>query len=129
NKAEYAPYLKEVIVLPDGRGVIYDHNEPGTPDIYRQLEAHVYVNNVAFVITTEFRDFSGEKNKEKKIKYLARGFTEADANTKPARLAALQSLISRLSGRKDEEIPKEKGVCIPNGFIRDDGAKHIEKVT
>lgn len=129
NKAEYAPYLKEVIVLPDGRGVIYDHNEPGTPDIYRQLEAHVYVNNVAFVITTEFRDFSGEKNKQEKNEYIADGFTEADANTKPAKLAALQSLISRLSGRKDEEIPKEKGVCIPNGFIRDDGAKHIEKIT
>ncbi|PLV50474.1 T6SS immunity protein Tli4 family protein, partial [Erwinia sp. B116] len=44
-------------------------------------------------------------------------------------LAALQSLISRLSGRKDEEIPKEKGVCIPNGFIRDEGITHREKVT
>ncbi|PLV45172.1 T6SS immunity protein Tli4 family protein, partial [Erwinia sp. B116] len=44
-------------------------------------------------------------------------------------LAALQSLISRLSGRKDEEIPKEKGVCIPNGFIRDDDVKHAERVT
>ncbi|WP_455817859.1 T6SS immunity protein Tli4 family protein [Pseudomonas cerasi] len=129
NKAEYGPYLKETIILPDGRGVIYDHNESGTPDIYRQLEAHIYVNHVAFLITAEFRDFSGDKNKEKKAKYLARGFTEADSNTRPAKLAALQSLISRLSGRKDEEIPREKGVCIPNGFIRDDGARHIEKVT
>ncbi|MCP2233602.1 MULTISPECIES: T6SS immunity protein Tli4 family protein [Erwinia] len=129
NEPEDAPYLKEVITLPDGRGVIYDHNESDTPDIYRQLEAHVYVNYVAFVITAEFRDFSGEKNKEKKARYIARGFTEADANTKPAKLAALQSLISRLSGRKDEEIPRGKGVCIPNGFIRDDSAKHIEKIT
>ncbi|MEI2684746.1 T6SS immunity protein Tli4 family protein [Erwinia aphidicola] len=129
NQAKDAPYLKEVIVLSDGRGVIYDHNEYGTPDIYRQLEAHVYVNHVAFVITAEFRDFSGEKNKQEKIDYLADGFSEADANTKPAKLAALQSLISRLSGRKDEEIPRGKGVCIPNGFIRDDGAKHIEKIT
>ncbi|MCP2229832.1 hypothetical protein J2Y91_000157 [Erwinia aphidicola] len=129
NKAKDAPYLKEVITLPDGRGVIYDHNESVTPDIYRQLEAHVYVNHVAFVITTDIQDFSGEKNKQEKIEYLADGFTEADANTKPAKLAALQSLISRLSGRKDEEIPRGKGVCIPNGFIRDDGAKHMEKVT
>ncbi|TCQ69189.1 hypothetical protein EC841_11710, partial [Raoultella ornithinolytica] len=36
---------------------------------------------------------------------------------------------SRLSGRKDEDIPSAKGVCIPNGFIVDDGGKHIEKVT
>ena len=129
NQAKDAPYLKEVIVLSDGRGVIYDHNEYGTPDIYRQLEAHVYVNHVAFVITAEFRDFSGEKNKQEKIEYLADGFSEADANTKPAKLAALQSLISRLSGRKDEEIPREKGGCIPNGFIRGDGLYHKEKVT
>ena len=129
NKAEYGPYLKETIILPDGRGVIYDHNESGTPDIYRQLEAHVYINMVAFVITTDIQDFSGEKHKQEKIEYLADGFTEADANTKPAKLAALQSLISRLSGRKDEDIPKEKGVCIPNGFIRDDGARHVEKIT
>ncbi|CAX57945.1 conserved uncharacterized protein [Erwinia billingiae Eb661] len=129
NEPEDAPYIKEKILLPEGKGVIFDHNESDTPDIYRQLEAHVYVNNVAFVITAEFRDFSGEKNKEKKAGYLARGFTEADANTKPAKLAALQSLISRLSGRQDEVIPEEKGVCIPNGFIRDDGAPHTERVT
>ncbi len=38
NKPETAPYLKEIIRLPNGKGVIFDHNEPGTPDIYRQLE-------------------------------------------------------------------------------------------
>jgi len=129
NRPENAPFLKEVILLPDGKGTIFDHNEPGTPDIFRQLEAHVYSGMTAFVITTDIRDYSGEKHKEKKAEYLARGFTEADANTKPARLAAMQSLISRLSGRKDEEIPSAKGVCIPNGFIRDDGGKHQEKIT
>ena len=41
----------------------------------------------------------------------------------------MQSLISRLSGRKDEDIPSAKGVCIPNGFIRDDGSQHVEKIT
>jgi len=48
-------------------------------------------------------------------------------NEKPVKLAALQSLISRLSGRKDEDIPSAKGVCIPNGFIWDDGGQYIEK--
>ncbi|NWA74693.1 hypothetical protein HX775_22605, partial [Serratia proteamaculans] len=121
NRPENAPFLKEIVLLPDGKGAIFDHNESGTPDIYRQLEAHVYSGMTAFVITTDIRDFSDKKHSEKKSKYLARGFTEADANTKPAKLAALQSLISRLSGRKDEDIPSAKGVCIPNGFIRDDG--------
>jgi hypothetical protein len=129
NRPENAPFLKEIVLLPDGKGAIFDHNESGTPDIYRQLEAHVYSGMTAFVITTDIRDFSDKKHSEKKSKYLARGFTEADANTKPAKLAALQSLISRLSGRKDEDIPSAKGVCIPNGFIRDDGGKHLEKIT
>lgn len=129
NRPENAPFLKEVILLSDGKGAIFDHNESGTPDIYRQLEAHVYSGMIAFVITTDIRDFSDKKHSERKTKYLARGFTEADANTKPAKLAALQSLISRLSGRKDEDIPSAKGVCIPNGFVRDDGGKHLEKIT
>ncbi|WP_029686015.1 T6SS immunity protein Tli4 family protein [Tatumella saanichensis] len=129
NRPENAPFLKEIIPFSDGKGVIFDHNESGTPDIYRQLEAHVYSGMIAFVITTDIRDFSDKKHREKKAKYLARGFSEADANTKPAKLAALQSLISRLSGRKDEDIPSAKGVCIPNGFIRDDGGKHKESLT
>lgn len=129
NRPDYAPFLKEVISLPDDKGVIFDHNETGTPDIYRELEAHVYSGMSAFIITTAIRDFSDKKHSEKKAKYLARGFTEAEANTKPAKLAAMQSLISRLSGRKDEDIPSAKGVCIPNGFIREDGGKHKESLT
>ncbi|TCQ69184.1 hypothetical protein EC841_1175 [Raoultella ornithinolytica] len=129
NRPENAPFLKEVIILPDGRGAIFDHNESGAPDIYRQLEAHIYSGMTAFVITTGIRDFSDKKHREKKSKYLSRGFSEANTNTKPAKLAALQSLILRLSGRKDEDIPSAKGVCIPNGFVRDDGGTHMEKVT
>ena len=66
NRPENAPFLKEVILLPDGKGAIFDHNESGTPDIYRQLEAHVYSGMIAFVITTDIRDFSDKKHREKK---------------------------------------------------------------
>jgi hypothetical protein len=66
NRPENAPFLKEVIPLADGKGVIFDHNESGTPDIYRQLEAHVYSGMTAFVITTDIRDFSDKKHSEKK---------------------------------------------------------------
>ncbi|WP_366934760.1 hypothetical protein [Enterobacter sichuanensis] len=65
NKPENAPFLKEVIQLPDGRGIIFDRNESGTPDIYRKLEAHVYSGMSAFVITTDIRDFSDKKHSEK----------------------------------------------------------------
>ena len=66
NRPENAPFLKEVILLSDGKGAIFDHNESGTPDIYRQLEAHVYSGMIAFVITTDIRDFSDKKHSEKK---------------------------------------------------------------
>lgn len=128
NDPKNGPFIKEKILLPEGKGVIFDSNRPGSDDLYRRLEAHVYVNMVAFVITTDIRDFSAPKYKARKAEYL-KTTTEEQTNTKPAKLAALQSLISRLSGRKDEDIPGEKGVCIPNGFIRDDGARHIERIT
>ena len=119
-----APVLKEKILLPNNLGVIFDKNQSGSDDIYRQLEAHVYINHIAFIITTEFRDFSDKKHEKRKAQYLARGFTEFQANQKPTKLAALRSLISRLKGRLDHEVPTEKGVCIPNGFIADDNGSH-----
>ncbi|MGO2335865.1 T6SS immunity protein Tli4 family protein [Providencia sp.] len=124
NEPENAPFIKEIIRLPNNQGVIFDRNKEGSDDIYRQLEAHVYLNHIAFIITTEFRDFSDKKHEKRKAQYLARGFTEFQSNQKPIKLAAMRSLISRLNGRLDHEIPTAKGWCIPNGFITDDGNKH-----
>ncbi|MGG5839276.1 T6SS immunity protein Tli4 family protein [Huaxiibacter chinensis] len=129
NESVNAPFIKEKIELPDGKGVVFDRNISGEDDLGRVLEAHVFVNATAFIITTEILDLSSPKYRERKKTYIKAGFTEAQMNEKPAKLAAMQSLISRLSGRKDEEIPSAKGVCIPNGFIRDDGGKHLEKIT
>ncbi|MGG6110082.1 T6SS immunity protein Tli4 family protein [Pantoea allii] len=128
NDPKDAPFIKEIITLPEGKGVIFDSNRSGSDDLYRRLEGHVYVNGISFIITTDIRDFSAPKYKERKAEYLKTS-TEEQTNTKPAKLAAMLSLISRLSGRKDEDIPPAKGVCIPNGFIRDDGGKHREKIT
>ncbi|WP_029686904.1 T6SS immunity protein Tli4 family protein [Tatumella saanichensis] len=129
NKPENAPYIKQIIQLQGNKGVIFDRNNSGSADSFRHLEAHVYVNAVAFIITTKILDLSADKYKEEKKTYLNAGFSEMETNTKPIKLAAMQSLISRLSGRKDEDIPSAKGVCIPNGFIRDDGGKHKESLT
>ncbi len=129
SKTKYPSSLKETIRLSDEKGVIFDYNELGTPDIYRKLEAHVYSGMTAFIITAKIRDYSDPKNLKKKNQYISQGFTEAEANIKPATLSAMKSLISRLSGRKDEEIPVDKGVCIPDGFIKDEGGKQQEKVT
>ncbi|PLV45173.1 hypothetical protein NV64_22025, partial [Erwinia sp. B116] len=107
NDPKNAPFIKEKIMLPEGKGFIFDRNISGEDDLGRVLEAHVYVNMTAFVITTEILDLSDSKYLQRKKTYINAGFTEAQMNEKPAKLAALQSLISRLSGRKDEEIPKE----------------------
>ncbi|OXU09035.1 hypothetical protein B9P84_25765, partial [Citrobacter braakii] len=129
NESVNAPFIKEKIVLPDDKGIIFDRNISGEDDLGRVLEAHVFVNMTAFIITTDILDLSSPKYIERKKTYIKAGFTEAQMNEKPAKLAAMQSLISRLSGRKDEDIPSAKGVCIPNGFIRDDGSQHVEKIT
>ncbi|MFB9998144.1 hypothetical protein [Providencia rustigianii] len=66
NEMKNAPYLKEVILLPDGKGVIFDRNKPGADDAYRILEAHVYTNLIAFIITTEILDLSADKYAKEK---------------------------------------------------------------
>ncbi|WP_297203290.1 T6SS immunity protein Tli4 family protein [uncultured Pluralibacter sp.] len=129
NESKNAPFIKEKIVLPDEKGIIFDRNISGEDDLGRVLEAHVFVDMTAFIITTELLDLTDPKYSERKKIYIKAGFTEAQMNERPAKLASLQSLISRLSGRKDEDIPSAKGVCIPNGFIRDDGSQHLEKIT
>ncbi|WP_374448510.1 T6SS immunity protein Tli4 family protein [Providencia sp.] len=125
---ENTPALKSIIQLPNGKGVIFDRNQSGSSDAYRTLEAHIYLNHIAFVITSDIRDFSDKKYEKRKTAFLARGGTEYQSNQKPAKLAAMQSLISRLSGRLDHEIPKGKGVCIPNGFILDDENQPNERL-
>nr|WP_314267460.1 T6SS immunity protein Tli4 family protein [uncultured Moellerella sp.] len=119
------PYLKEIIRL--NNGVIFDRNEKNAYfDALRELEAHVYINNVAFIITLKIRDYSKDKyieeQQERKIEN--KPFTD-----KPQKLAAMQSLISRLQGRPKNEIPTEKGICIPYGFIQDDGKSHQEEIS
>ncbi|EPJ8537271.1 T6SS immunity protein Tli4 family protein [Providencia rettgeri] len=121
TSAENAPMLKAVIQLPNDKGVIFDRNLPGRDDLSRILEAHVYVNHIAFIITADILDLSDTKYVNRKKTYEKAGFSEYQMNEKPAKLAAMQSLIARLQGRLDHDIPMEKGVCIPNGFILDDG--------
>ncbi|WP_369308998.1 T6SS immunity protein Tli4 family protein [Providencia rettgeri] len=125
---ENAPVLKEIIQLPNGKGVIFDRNNSGQDDSSRTLEAHVYTEHIAFIITVDILDLSNPKHIYRKESYKKAGFSEVDMNEKPAKLAAMQSLISRLSGRLDHEIPIEKGVCIPNGFIVDDDSKPTERL-
>ncbi|MGC0790139.1 hypothetical protein [Pantoea agglomerans] len=66
NESVNAPFIKEKIELPDGKGVVFDRNISGEDDLGRVLEAHVFVNATAFIITTEILDLSSPKYRERK---------------------------------------------------------------
>ncbi|HHR6080061.1 TPA: T6SS immunity protein Tli4 family protein [Providencia alcalifaciens] len=119
------PFLKDIVRLD--KGVIVDVNENfSTPDAYRVLEGHVYIDNVAFIITTKITDLTNDKYKDEQAVYIK---YKKHITDKPQKLAAMQSLISRLQGRPKNETPIEKGICIPYGFIHDDGRDHKFKLS
>ncbi|MCY9801719.1 hypothetical protein OTJ42_25130, partial [Citrobacter braakii] len=80
NESVNAPFIKEKIVLPDDKGIIFDRNISGEDDLGRVLEAHVFVNMTAFIITTDILDLSSPKYIERKKTYIKAGFTEAQMN-------------------------------------------------
>ncbi|MDC9769038.1 T6SS immunity protein Tli4 family protein [Proteus mirabilis] len=120
-----APFLKQVIKL--NNGIIFDHNRDyNKPDSARILEAYVYIDNVFFLITTEFIDITDKKYKEEQDIFIENNWK---LTKKQEKLATMQSLITHLQGRPDNAIPTTKGVCIPYGFILDDGDKHLEEIS
>ncbi|MBW8249431.1 T6SS immunity protein Tli4 family protein [Enterobacter mori] len=123
------PFLKQIYKLRDN-AVIFDRNRnESVAGFGRILEGHLYVDGVAFILTSEIRDVSDPKYRKDRIDYLNGGMKEHQLNTKPQKLAELQDLMSRLSGRRDEDIPSAPGTCIPQGFIRDGNGKPKEDIT
>ncbi|MBS9433995.1 T6SS immunity protein Tli4 family protein [Photorhabdus hainanensis] len=118
-KPKDMPFLKKVYRLPDDmEGVIFDRNESsGIPGYARVLEAHLYSHGVAFIVTMEFTELSDDKYKEDRDDYIRDGFSERQYNQLYQTLEKMKRLLSRISGRKDTEIPTEAGTCIPDGFI------------
>ncbi|WP_265327691.1 T6SS immunity protein Tli4 family protein, partial [Enterobacter cloacae] len=88
-----------------------------------------YVDGVAFILTQEITDLSDPKYQKDKQDLFKAGASADSLNTKPQKLAELQDLMSRLSGRRDEDIPSVPGTCIPQGFIRDGNGKPKEDIT
>ncbi|WP_395489965.1 T6SS immunity protein Tli4 family protein [Cedecea davisae] len=123
------PFLKQVYRLSEN-AVIFDRNKNGSAAGFgRILEGHLYIDGVAFILTSEIRDVSDPKYKQDRISYLNGGMKESQLNTKPQKLAELQDLMSRLRGRKDDEIPTQPGTCISEGFIREGNGKPKEDIT
>lgn len=123
------PFLKQVYRVSEN-AVIFDRNKnESAAGFGRVLEGHLYVDGVAFIVSSEIRDVSDLKYKQERTEYLNGGMAEYQLNTKPQKLAELQDLMSRLSGRKNDEIPTQPGTCIAEGFIRDGNGKPKEDIT
>ncbi|CAQ84401.1 MULTISPECIES: T6SS immunity protein Tli4 family protein [Photorhabdus] len=113
------PFLKKVYRLQgDLNGVIFDRNQDtSVPGYARVLEAHFYNNGVAFTITMKFMELIDDKYSYQREGFIKAGFSERDLNTKDRTMMKMRDLLSRISGRKETEIPKVAGTCIPDGFI------------
>ncbi|TBL90011.1 T6SS immunity protein Tli4 family protein [Hafnia alvei] len=111
---ENVPYLKRIYPLPHGmKGIIFERaSSPGGPDAFRSLEGHVYSNGVAFTTVIEaINPDSPRYDKDKKQ------YPELYINDVQKKLVELTSLLSKLHGRLEGEVPEGAGLCIPNGFI------------
>ncbi|NHB88429.1 hypothetical protein C5471_12185 [Photorhabdus tasmaniensis] len=113
------PFLKKVHRLQGNlNGVIFDRNENiDEPGFGRVLEAHLYNNGVAFKIVMEMLDLSDAKYASDKEDFIKAEVPERELNTTDRTLEEMRRLLSRISGRKDTEIPIVAGTCIPDGFI------------
>ncbi|MGV3347127.1 T6SS immunity protein Tli4 family protein, partial [Enterobacteriaceae bacterium LUAb1] len=119
------PFLKQVYPLPQGmEGIIFERNRDiSMPDSARTLEAHFYTNGVAVMIEIRARNgLSSRYDDDRK------DIPELYGNTVPAKLAELTHLLTRITGRKEGEIPRQAGFCLPEIFIADGEEKHKEEL-
>ncbi|MBT1713980.1 hypothetical protein KK116_06835 [Enterobacter dykesii] len=123
------PFLKQVYRINEN-AVIFDRNRNGSEGGYgRTLEGHLYIDGVAFILSQDIIDLSDPKYQQDKEDFINAGVSPGHINNKPQKLAELQDLMSRLSGRKNDEIPTQPGTCISEGFIRDGNGKPKEDIT
>ncbi|MGV3346800.1 T6SS immunity protein Tli4 family protein, partial [Enterobacteriaceae bacterium LUAb1] len=123
------PFLKQVYRLNE-HTVIFDRNEnESVAGVQRVLEGHLYNNGVAFILYLGFVDYTDPKYIDKKTRAVNAGLDEFNLNNKPQKLAEIQSLLARLKGRADNEVPTQPGVCIAEGFIRDDKIRIKENIS
>ncbi|MBT0731729.1 hypothetical protein HGT72_16375, partial [Rosenbergiella nectarea subsp. apis] len=99
------PFLKQVYRVSEN-AVIFDRNRNESEGgVSRILEGHLYVDGVGFILSQEITDLSDPKYQKDREDFIKAGVSAGSLNTKPQKLAELQDLMSRLSGRKDDEIP------------------------
>lgn len=106
------PFLKAISKLPGGAiGVVFNRaEETGVLDVGRLLELWGWNNGYLMRVDINATDASDPK-------YASDNYWKNQGNDTPQKLSQLLKIYERLHGRADNEIPTEKGVCFPNGFL------------
>ena len=105
------PYLKSVIKLENGSGLIFNRAKAtGSADVARVLELWYWRNNFQLKMTVNADDPSDPK-------YADHPRISKRKKTTDEKLAHLLEVYSRTRGRADTEIPTEPGICFAHGFV------------
>ncbi|WP_029686968.1 T6SS immunity protein Tli4 family protein [Tatumella saanichensis] len=109
------PFLKKVWLLPDGMdGMIFERNENGgVSDAMRILEGYLYTNGVVIKFQKQTINDSSPRYLEQRGERPARNYVPND-------VSQMQSLMARISGRENDDIPTMPGSCINHAFIASD---------
>ena len=113
--AKDMPFLKKAWPLPEGMdGVIFERNEnEGAADAMRIREGYLYTHGVVIklqkqTVNDSASRYERQRNGDPIQNYVARDISQ------------MQSLMARLSGRNNDEIPTKPGSCITHAFIATD---------
>lgn len=99
--------LKEIIPLPNRRGVIFDRAKNQSNNVFRTLELMDWRDGYQIKMQIAARDRSYSKEKYP---------DGAVLTTTPEKMATLLKVYQRTRPRGDE-IPSGQGTCIVNGFV------------
>jgi len=106
-----APFLKGVHQLPsDMVGVVFERNStPGSPALFRELEAHLYHNGIAFRTELLAKNSDEDQNEQRRARH---------PTNITAKLSELQNLLGRLRGVKEgDPMPKGPALCFKHGYL------------
>ncbi|WP_051150903.1 T6SS immunity protein Tli4 family protein [Tatumella saanichensis] len=113
--AQDMPFLKKIWLLPNRmEGVIFERNEnEGVSDAMRILEGYLYTNGVVIKFQKQTINDSSPRYLEQRGERPARNYVPND-------VSQMQSLMARISGRENDDIPTTPGTCITHAFIATD---------
>lgn len=94
-------------------GLVFDRakSDASSGRASRVLEAWIW--RAGFKLHAEIEAFDGTFPEDAHIQYHREHGSDV-----PAKMQHLIAFASRLSGRRDDEIPTEQGVCFANGFLK-----------